>query len=259
MLLSERSLSYYRAGIAGKGARVKTEPTRRVRRTPEQRREQIMKAAIRLFARQGFARTTTRQIAREAGVSEGTIYRYFTSKQDLLFAFVEPTAVGGIRAMLQEIPGSDDEFIRRFFLDRLQVAAKNRPVMKVVIGGALTDDTLARIFTEKVSGRVFPMVRSLIAERVASGKFRAVDPTIAAGALVGMFLTFALFLPTLLPGKIPRVPPEQLAEQLASLFLDGVRARPDEVAGTRKVANSIIHRKGAKGAKKFPAPAVGGR
>ena len=50
---------------------------------------QILDAAIRVFARQGFHQSTVAQIAKEAGVADGTIYLYFKSKDDILFQFYE--------------------------------------------------------------------------------------------------------------------------------------------------------------------------
>ncbi len=51
----------------------------------EQRRTQIVKAAVQLFIKQGFHKTTTRQIAGAAGVSIGSLYEYFASKEDVLY------------------------------------------------------------------------------------------------------------------------------------------------------------------------------
>ncbi|HEY3379710.1 MAG TPA: helix-turn-helix domain-containing protein, partial [Armatimonadota bacterium] len=61
----------------------------RKRRTAAERRAEIMQAAIALFARQGFERTTTKEIAAAAGISEGTIYKYFTTKQEILLSFLD--------------------------------------------------------------------------------------------------------------------------------------------------------------------------
>src|SRR5215467_12166543 len=52
------------------------------------RRAQILAAASRVFAEQGFHRTTVHRIAREAGVADGTIYLYFASKQEILLALL---------------------------------------------------------------------------------------------------------------------------------------------------------------------------
>ncbi|MBE9508961.1 MAG: helix-turn-helix transcriptional regulator, partial [Chloroflexi bacterium] len=54
----------------------------------EARRAQILNAAATVFAEKGFHRATTREIARVADVSEGTIYNYFDSKEDLLVGII---------------------------------------------------------------------------------------------------------------------------------------------------------------------------
>jgi TetR/AcrR family fatty acid metabolism transcriptional regulator len=60
-------------------------------RSPVHRKELILKAAIKVFARRGYSRARTAAIAREAGVAEGTIYNYFKSKDDLILTIFEET------------------------------------------------------------------------------------------------------------------------------------------------------------------------
>ncbi|KFZ40328.1 MULTISPECIES: TetR/AcrR family transcriptional regulator [Thermoactinomyces] len=55
----------------------------------EQRREQIIEGAVRLFVEKGFHKTTTREIARECGLSIGTMYEYIQSKEDVLYLVCE--------------------------------------------------------------------------------------------------------------------------------------------------------------------------
>ena len=62
--------------------------TRKQRRTAA-KRELILEAAGRLFAEKGYHRTTTKDIAEASDVSEGTIYNYFSSKEDLLFGILK--------------------------------------------------------------------------------------------------------------------------------------------------------------------------
>jgi TetR/AcrR family fatty acid metabolism transcriptional regulator len=59
------------------------------------RRVQIIKAAEKVFARKGFAEATISDVAREAGLSDATIYEYFTSKEDLLFSIPGDTTKQG--------------------------------------------------------------------------------------------------------------------------------------------------------------------
>src|SRR5215471_9375496 len=81
-------------------------------RTPkvvEDRREQIIDTALRVFAEKGFTRATNRDIAHEAGITTGLIYYYFQSKEDLLRAVLETRSPIQVMAqispeMLEEPP-----------------------------------------------------------------------------------------------------------------------------------------------------------
>src|SRR5438034_6569134 len=85
----------------------------------DRRRAQILEAASRVFARKGFHRTTVREVAREAGIADGTIYLYFASKQELLLALLGQLGrVGERRADFAELAGTDvrasmDAYLRR--------------------------------------------------------------------------------------------------------------------------------------------------
>src|SRR5215472_17763161 len=80
----------------------------------DRRRAQILAAASRVFARRGFHRTTVREVAREAGIADGTIYLYFASKQELLLALLGQLGrVAERPADFAELAGAD----ARAFLD----------------------------------------------------------------------------------------------------------------------------------------------
>ena len=88
----------------------------------ERRRRQIVNAAAKLFIAQGFHKTTTRQIARAAGFSIGSLYEYVTSKEDILYLVCESIHAeiekGAANAMERTTGGKEvlAEVIREFFL-----------------------------------------------------------------------------------------------------------------------------------------------
>lgn len=198
----------------------------RTRRSPEERREQIMAAAVKLFARQGFARTTTKEIAQEAGLSEGTIYKYFASKQELLSAFIAQAGVETLRPLLEGREGeSEAEVIRGFFLDRLTLARRNLPLMKVVLGEALFDEKLAQAFASHVARPIIALLEDFLASRIRAGRLRPMEPRVAAQTLAGLFVTYGVLWPALLPREAGRFSPEELAGMLASICLEGMAPR----------------------------------
>ena len=88
----------------------------------EKRRRQIVEAAAKLFIAQGFHKTTTRQIARAAGFSIGSLYEYVTSKEDVLYLVCESIHAEverGVAQAMQRTGGGKAvlaEVIREYFL-----------------------------------------------------------------------------------------------------------------------------------------------
>ena len=83
------------------------------------RREQILEAAARLFARHGYAETDTQLLAEELGVGKGTLYRYFPSKQDVFLAAVD-RAICKLRDQIDaDVEGIEDP------LDRIAAAVRS--------------------------------------------------------------------------------------------------------------------------------------
>src|SRR5581483_1784727 len=92
-------------------------------RTPkvvEDRKEQILDAAMRVFAQKGFTRATNKDIAREAGITPGLIYYYFESKEAVLNAIIEqrsPLQVMG--SISEEILAMPPELFLRYIIARI--------------------------------------------------------------------------------------------------------------------------------------------
>ena len=79
---------------------------KRTRRGPYTR-QQILDASLRLFSERGFARTTVRDIARQAGITDAAIYYHFESKRELLEALVEKARAKGLAAMVGGIDSAN--------------------------------------------------------------------------------------------------------------------------------------------------------
>jgi AcrR family transcriptional regulator len=101
----------------------------------------ILSAAIELFSEKGYEATTTNEIAKKAKVAEGTIFRYYKTKKDLLFAI--PAALSKVSLFeifledFNEILNDDHEnfetFLRKMFLNRKKFISEAAPILKVII------------------------------------------------------------------------------------------------------------------------------
>src|ERR1700686_5698167 len=100
-------------------------------RTPkvvEDRREQIIDAAMRVFAQKGFARATNKDIAHEAGITAGLIYHYFKSKEDLLGIVIEERSPLQLLTTfpIQAFDLPPEQFFRLFFTRVLNILEEEK-------------------------------------------------------------------------------------------------------------------------------------
>lgn len=99
------------------------------------RREQLLDCAAELFAKHGYARATTAQLAKAAGVTEPIIYRHFDSKRDLFVALIERTGRDVLAEWQQHLADASDpaDRLRGLIGDNPMVTEKGRPVYRVIL------------------------------------------------------------------------------------------------------------------------------
>ncbi len=197
-----------------------TTPKRR--RAPETRREEILQAASRLFGEQGYERTTTKQIAQAAGIAEGTIYKYFASKQELLFAFLESSVIEPLNAIISGMTGApDEEVFATVILNRLDLWHERHEFVKVNIAEAFFNPQLAALIHEKLFRGGTRAMEQFVRGGIADGRFRDIDPGLVLRAVVGALFAFSILRD--ITGPDPHTREEQ-ARELARFFLHGLRA-----------------------------------
>lgn len=158
------------------------------------RREQIVEAATRVFAEKGFSRATTREVAREAGVSEGTIYNYFEDKDALLMAILEGLNETQRRAedfeegMATDFRGFLEEYLRR----RMSLIWENRGVFRVVLSEMLVNAELRELYLHQVVEPTMKIAEENFRSRMKQGEVRQTDAPLAvrsvAGAVLGVLV-----------------------------------------------------------------------
>jgi TetR/AcrR family transcriptional regulator, fatty acid metabolism regulator protein len=185
------------------------------------RKEKILKAAERIFARKGFQETTISDVAQEAGVSDATIYEYFTSKEELLFSIPGETARKGkevIELHLKYIRGAANKIraVVYHYLDFYQKEPDYASVAMLIL-------KQNRKFLEtKAYQDVREMSRliiQVIEEGAASGEFKPhTDPYLVRSMILGTIEH--MVIRSVLLGK-----PENLLEwvdPLTDLLLEGL-------------------------------------
>jgi AcrR family transcriptional regulator len=192
----------------------------------EERRRVIIEAALALFSRKGFRGTTTREIAEAAGCSEATIFKYFTTKDELYSAILEAKATieETLAKAAQAAARKDDpEVFRAVGLEALIRTEQEPALMRLLIYSALEGHELSHLFFESKVRRLHEFLSDYIGERIADGVFRPVNPLVAARGFVGMIVHYLLIHEIFGIKRPIGILPEQVVETFVTLFLDGIK------------------------------------
>ena len=196
-------------------------PTKRSRRVAL-RRAEILTAAGQLFAEKGYHRTTTQNIAEAAEVSEGTIYNYFSSKEELLFAIMERISQSqnsGDRDL--EAFSEDPKAFFRALLDSRQDSLKeNRIMLQAILSEILVNPELRDRYYEELIVPEIESMRILLEERTNQGQIQLSDPSLVARILMAIFS--GLFLLQVSGDEVISTQWKELTNQLTDIFFDGV-------------------------------------
>ncbi|MEI7831893.1 MAG: helix-turn-helix domain-containing protein [bacterium] len=200
------------------------QPRKRV--PAEERRSAILAAAIPVFAANGYERATTREIARAAGVAEGTLYRHFAGKRELLTAVMQSLVLLPISNILATGATTDDDAIVQALLrDRFEEISRHRDLLKVILAQAFFDSELASHIGEQVFTPVMTIVSEYFNRRIADGVFAPMPPEVPMRAIMGIVFSQMLFSIMFPQNEQTAAERELLIHQLSSLILDGVRTK----------------------------------
>lgn len=164
------------------------------RQAAEERREQILDAALRVFSEKGYNGASIRDIAREVGVTEGLLYHYFESKEQILHACWKERSW---RAHLERILGSAEgvpleQVLRELVVDFLQSLYEKAPMIRMCASEMQHNSEMAAFYIERIEENQRLILDFLLA-RQAAGEIRPdADLDMAAGLLMGC--AYSLFL-----------------------------------------------------------------
>jgi len=203
----------------------------------QKRSAQILEAAARVFAQKGYHAATTKEIASEAGVSEGTIYNYFQSKEDLLLSIPrlisETTALPALSQMLTTpiTSGEEEQKLMTIVLENaFQTLQRNVDFLKVLFSTLPTmDEKTLEEYLRRMPLYLTQFLEEFLQTRIAQGVYRPMNTTVVARAFMGMIIIFIL-TQEVLPGKrvFATVGYDVIGQEIVRLFLHGVLAHPGQ-------------------------------
>lgn len=196
----------------------------------DERRQQLLQVAMRLFSEKGFSGTTTKEIAQSAGVSEATVFKHFSNKDELYSAILDQKACdrdfsNPFEKIADHIAAKDDFGVfYTMALNALDKHDQDENFLRLMMHSALEGHDLARIFFENFVFEVYEFLGSYIHQRQADGAFREVEPRVVVRSFIGMFVHHSLN--NILwdrERKILKISNEEAAREFATIILQGIK------------------------------------
>ena len=197
----------------------------------EERSQAIIKAALGLFADKGFDATTTRRLARAAGVSEALLFKHFPTKRALYRAILkykleEPEQALPLDDSLLSL--DDEEFFLHIASHLMRRVDADDAFCRLMLRSAMDGHDLALRFRRARSGRLLDLMEKKIRMRCAREKVKpAVDPSLCARIFSGMILSAMLNRRIFREEVISRTSLKDLSQALVRVFLQGIASRPE--------------------------------
>jgi len=161
----------------------------------------ILNAAINTFAEKGFERTKTKEIAQKAGVAEGTIFRYFPTKDailermvPLLFKIIKPRVEKPIIDIIEGTRGEPIEVIyTTIVLDRIKLIRQNERFLLSVLPALIHRPVMMNQFKESI----LPLIEKYLTQVLDAAKAREeiredVSPDIVMSTMIGFILAYCI-------------------------------------------------------------------
>ncbi len=188
-----------------------------------EREVQILDAAARLFSEKGFHRTTTRDIAREADVSEGTLYNYFDSKNDMLMGIM--TRLNEAQQLNYQLeksfPDDATQTLHALLENRQNFIGQNRNMIQAVLSEILVDPDLRKRYYDELMEPLLSRLEEHIQRRIDLGEKLTGEPAIMARLLVG--LLNGLFILSVIGDPVTIERWNVLDDSILEIFLNGIK------------------------------------
>ena len=182
-----------------------------------------MDAAARLFSEKGFHRTTTRDIAREADVSEGTLYNYFDSKNDMLMGIM--TRLNEAQQLNYQLeksfPDDATQTLHALLENRQNFIGQNRNMIQAVLSEILVDPDLRKRYYDELMEPLLSRLEEHIQRRIDLGEKLTGEPAIMARLLVG--LLNGLFILSVIGDPVTIERWNVLDDSILEIFINGIK------------------------------------
>lgn len=191
----------------------------------------IIEAAVEVFAEKGYAGSSTSEIAQRAGVAEGTIFRHYKTKKDLLISIVSPMmskliapfVLNNFKEVLVTNYPTFEDFLHAVMMNRLIFVRKHLKIIKIMLQEIPFHPNLQAEFKQQVGTQIFKRLSEIVEHFKSKGELIE-KPThellrFVASSMIGLLVTHFV----LMPGQ--PWDEEQEIRNLIALIMNGMSAK----------------------------------
>ena len=205
----------------------------RTKKAKDERRKVLLNAALDLFFEKGFAAARMEDIAARAGVTKGTVYLYFSSKEELFKDLISVHAIPNVQRLESLVTGatSSEEAIRGFVKFVVQILSETQlpKFIKVLIGDSGAFPGVIETYRETVLKRIFSAVAAMLRKGNELGEFNVTDLAMTTRLFVAPVIFATIWRMVFESEDEPALDLEGLFSLHADLMIRALRAPVEEV------------------------------
>jgi AcrR family transcriptional regulator len=191
--------------------------------TEEDTRTKILQAALQLFAKRGYDGTTTKDLAKSAGVAEGTLFRHFASKKAILIEVTTAGWVDILTDLLTELSEMGSyKAVSNVMRRRMLNMRKNSDLMRVCFVEAQYHPELQESIQAEVIDKMTDVAEAFFETAMSKGIYRQMNPKIVAKVFLGIFAIAGFSEETIMNPSASPKEMQEMAEGISDIFLRGV-------------------------------------
>lgn len=196
---------------------------RKTPQTEEDTRTKILQAALQLFAKRGYDGTTTKDLAKLAGVAEGTLFRYFATKKAILIEVATAGWIDILTDLLTELSEMGSyKAVSQVMRRRMLNMRQNKDLMRVCFIEAQYHPELKENIQTEVITKMTDVAEAFFETAMEKGIYRKMDSKIVAKVFLGIFAIAGFSEQTIInPDASPQAM-QEMAEGISDIFLRGV-------------------------------------
>ncbi len=194
------------------------------KKSTEERRLDILEAALKVFTQKGYSGSTTAEIARAASVAEGTIFRHFATKKELLVEVLKPKILDGIIYLDKEHKEDTPvEFFRCFLRNRLELIKENDGLVRFMFAEAQYHSEVREALFKGILEQGIVIVKPWFEKGVEQGVFKPLPFIPTMRGFMGMVMFYGIFN-HVFGGLSQEETLEEAADHMLELFFRGLLA-----------------------------------